>query len=209
MPFPITDLNALLVYSVAMSVTPGPNNAMLASLGARYGLRATAPAAAGVMAGMGALIVAAGLGVAAMLAAMPGVRLGMTLAGVLYMGYLALHLWRAQTKAAAGERPPLGFWGAVAFQAINPKALLMATTIAGTFLAPGAGPSGAATLAAIFVIVGLPCIALWALAGDRLQNWLAEPGRARAFSRVMATLLALTALAILAGPETRSALGTL
>lgn len=209
MPFPITDLNALLVYSAAMSVTPGPNNAMLASLGARYGLRRAAPAALGVAAGMGGLIVGAGLGVAALLAAMPGLRLGMTLSGVLYMGYLALHLWRAQTNAAAGERPPLGFWGAVVFQAVNPKALLMASTIAGTFLVPGAGPSGAATLAAIFVIVGLPCIGLWALAGDRLQGWLAEPGRAQAFSRVMAVLLALTAAAILAGPETRSALASL
>lgn len=199
MNLPITDLGALVAYCAAMSATPGPNNTMLASLGARYGLRATAPAALGVTAGMVGLIVAASLGVDRILEAAPGLRLGLAVVGVAYMAYFAWLLWSADHVSSAHDRPPVGFFGAVALQAVNPKALLLATTIAGTFLAPGAGPAGPVALAGVFAAVGLPCIAAWAFAGDRLQGWLARPGRALLFSRVMAVLLALTAFSILTG----------
>jgi threonine/homoserine/homoserine lactone efflux protein len=112
------------------------------------------------------------------------------------MGYLAFMLWRADPRATSQERPPVGFWGAIAFQAVNPKALLMALTAAGGFLIPSTGVTGALTMASIFVAVGLPCVALWAFVGDRLRGWLSTPRRAQAFTRGMAMVVAASAVAM-------------
>jgi threonine/homoserine/homoserine lactone efflux protein len=187
----MSDLAPFMTYAAAMSITPGPNNAMLATLGAQHGWRGAAPAAAGVVAGMFLLLVAAGTGVGAAIAAVPALHGVLTAAGVGYMAYLAWLLWHAD--GAAKARPPLGFWGAVAFQAVNPKALLMALTAAGGFGLPGGGP---VAMAGLFVLVGGPCVALWALVGDRLRRWLEAPARARLFSRGMALLVAGTAVAM-------------
>ena len=46
-------------------------------------------------------------------------------------------------------------------------------------------------------LINLPCIALWAMAGDRLRARLSEPRALRVFNYTMALLLALTALWIL------------
>ena len=193
---PVTDAAAFMAYAAAMSVTPGPNNAMLATLGARHGLRGAAPAAAGVLAGMFGLLVLAGSGVGALLLAVPGLHAAMTALGAAYMGWLAWALWNADMAAGASERPAMGFWGALTFQAVNPKALLMALTAAGGFLLPTAGWQGSVGMALAFVCVGGPCILLWALAGDRLRSVLQDPRRARMFARTMAAVVALTAIAL-------------
>lgn len=91
----------------------------------------------------------------------------------------------------------MGFWGAVGFQAVNPEALLMAVTAASGFLAPAAGLGGAVGMAALFVCVGGPCVAVWALAGDSLRTWLRAPGREQLFSRAMAAVVASTAVAMI------------
>lgn len=193
MSMPVTDVAAYLSYAAAMSITPGPNNAMLATLGARHGWRGAAPAAAGVAAGMFVLLVAAGTGVATAAAAAPALRGALTAAGAAYMLWMAWALWRKDPADAGQERPPMGFWGAVAFQAVNPKALLMCLTAASGFMIPAAGAAGAVGAAGLFVMVGAPCIAAWALMGDRLRGWLRTPARAQAFSRAMAIILVGTA----------------
>ncbi|MCB1796294.1 MAG: LysE family translocator, partial [Candidatus Competibacteraceae bacterium] len=58
---------ALALFVFATSITPGPNNLMLTVTGAQFGLRATVPAMAGILAGMSLLIGLAGAGVATLL----------------------------------------------------------------------------------------------------------------------------------------------
>ena len=47
---------AVLIFSTVMAFTPGPNNAMLASSGSRFGLARTLPHAAGVTLGFPVMI---------------------------------------------------------------------------------------------------------------------------------------------------------
>lgn len=196
MAFPVTDLTAFLTYAAAMSITPGPNNAMLASLGARHGWRGAAPAAAGVLTGTFGLLLVAGTGLGAAVAASPGLKSVLLVASVAYLAYLTVALWRANPTSSAEDRPGMGFLGAVAFQAVNPKGLLMAMTAAAGFLIPAAGVRDALLMAVLFIGVCGPCVALWALVGARLGVWLRTPRRARAFSRSMALLMAATAIAL-------------
>ena len=192
----IADL-PLLTYVATMSVTPGPNNLMLAASGVNFGFRRTVPHMLGVSIGHGFQVcIVAGL-LAWMLAWLEALRQVLVGAGC---GYL---LWLAWRQARAGEpgqgqrTQPLGFVGAALFQWVNPKAWMMGVNTAILFLPSGSGWWTAASLALVCIAVNLPCVAVWAVAGDRLRHRLHDPLALRVFNLSMAALLAGTALWIL------------
>ena len=192
----IADL-PLLTYVATMSVTPGPNNLMLAASGVNFGFRRTVPHMLGVSIGHGFQVcIVAGL-LAWMLAWLEALRQVLVGAGC---GYL---LWLAWRQARAGEPgqgqrvQPLGFIGAALFQWVNPKAWMMGVNTAILFLPSGSGWWTAASLALVCIAVNLPCVAVWAVAGDRLRDRLHDPLALRVFNLSMAALLAGTALWIL------------
>ena len=183
---------ALAAFALATSITPGPNNLMLMTSGANFGLRRTLPHMTGVALGFVILAVAVGLGLGQALQAWPAGLLGLKAASVVYMLWLA---WKFATAAppepgqAAGR--PMTFLQAAAFQWVNPKAWAMALT-AVTVYAPGQTPAAVIATAAIFGIVNLPSVGLWALAGTALSRVLSSPSRLRAFNVTMAALLVLS-----------------
>ena len=188
---------ALLGFAFVTSVTPGPNNMMLLASGVNFGFRRTVPHMLGVSIGHGFQVcIVPGL-LAWMLAWLEALRQMLVGAGC---GYL---LWLAWRQARAGEpgqgqrTQPLGFVGAALFQWVNPKAWMMGVNTAILFLPSGSGWWTAASLALVCIAVNLPCVAVWAVAGDRLRHRLHDPLALRAFNLSMAALLAGTALWIL------------
>ena len=192
----IADL-PLLTYVATMSVTPGPNNLMLAASGVNFGFRRTVPHMLGVSIGHGFQVcIVAGL-LAWMLAWLEALRPVLVGAGCGYLFWLA---WRQARAGEPGQRQrvqPLGFIGAALFQWVNPKAWMMGVNTAILFLPSGSGWWTAASLALVCIAVNLPCVAVWAVAGDRLRHRLHDPLALRAFNLSMAALLAGTALWIL------------
>jgi threonine/homoserine/homoserine lactone efflux protein len=89
--------------------------------------------------------------------------------------------------------PILGFWGAAAFQWVNPKAWLIALAAVPAFTRPDAAllPQALA-MAGVFALVSLPCLLLWAGVGLGARRWLGSPARLRWFNRSMAVLLVLS-----------------
>jgi threonine/homoserine/homoserine lactone efflux protein len=192
------DWIALSTYTFVMSITPGPNNIMLLASGARFGIRRTLPHLAGVSAGFTAQTVAvcAGLGVVADW--LPGVQAWLTWAGVAFMAWLSVRLLRSgppAEAAATAAAQPLSFIEAVLFQAINPKAWVIALTTASVFM-PKSGDLvlALAGITLVLIAINLPCIGAWAVGGSALRGWLADERRRLAFNVTMAVLLAATAL---------------
>ena len=194
---------ALALFAFATTITPGPNNLMLTVTGAHFGLRAVAPAIAGILIGMSVLIGCAGAGVASLLLAFPGLELALRGVGLGYLLWLSWRLCAPNPSLDAREmRRPFTICEAILFQFVNPKAWMMAVTAASTFLpgllpvAANAGDRAAATLAVAlcFVVVGGPCITSWAVLGAALQRWLRQRSRLRGFNATMGVLLAATAL---------------
>jgi len=207
-------LIAVVAFATVTSVTPGPNNMMLLASGVNYGFRATVPHMLGISAGFLLLLLAAGLGLGALLQRWPELHLGLKMLGAGYMVWLAWKLWRADaapssalaaegTAAAATSTTsttgPLGFWGAAAFQWVNPKAWMMALGAIAAFVGPQEGWSALWALALLCAAVNLPCVSIWAYAGAKLSRWLAIPERRKAFNTVMAAALLLTIWPMLQG----------
>lgn len=188
----------LMTYMATMSVTPGPNNLMLAASGVNFGFRRTLPHMLGISIGHGIQVgIVAGL-LAWVMAWLDDLRLGLVLAGCAYLLWLAWRQAHAGQPGGGKSAQPLGFVGAALFQWVNPKAWMMGINAAILFLPRGGGWSAALTLALLCVVVNLPCVAVWAAAGDTLRHRLRDPRALRVFNYAMALLLAATATWIVA-----------
>ena len=187
----------LLTYMATMSITPGPNNLMLAASGVNHGFRRTLPHALGISAGVAIQIVLVAGALTGVLAWLDSIRLALVLAGCSYLGWLAWRQSRAGQPGGGQCAQPLGFVGAALFQWVNPKAWMMVLNAAILFLPRGGGWFAVLSLALVSALINLPCIAVWAVGGDLLRKRLSNPRALRTFNSVMALLLALTALSIM------------
>lgn len=183
---------ALCLFAFASSVTPGPNNMMLMASGANFGLRRTLPHWAGVAGGFGALLLACGLGLGGLFTAFPILHDILKWAGAAYLVYLAVKIGTARSLSSGkgGEASkPMTFWGAFAFQAVNPKAWAMALGGVTTYV-PAQGYLGNLLVAVVvFVVINIPCVGLWLSSGLVLKRFLDRPTILRAFNLTMAALL--------------------
>lgn len=194
----LSALTATALFALATSITPGPNNTMLLASGVNFGFRRTLPHLLGVSVGLLVILLLASAGLKQWMVAHPQWHEAMKWLGSAYLLYLA---WRVATShsgavAAAsesGKAPrPLGFWGAAAFQWVNPKVWVMVLGFFSAYVPTGAGVAGVVLLCLLFSAVNLPCVGAWALAGDRLSRWLTEGQRRLWFNRSMGALLALS-----------------
>ena len=189
-------LFGLAVFSFVASITPGPNNLMLLASGVNFGVRRTLPHMAGIQIGFNALVLAVGLGLGALFAAVPGLQLALKVACSLYLLYLAWHIATAGAISPTAESArPMKLSEAVAFQAVNPKGWAMALSVAAGY----GGTSYVSTLVnmAVMFVVNAPCMLVWALFGVGLREALSDARRLRMFNGVMAILLVLSILPFL------------
>jgi len=101
--------------------------------------------------------------------------------------------------SAQDEAKPLGFWGAVLFQWVNPKAWVMTVTIMSAYVPPGAGLLQIAPLGLLYVALGFPCSSVWVGFGSALRSYLQDPFRMRVFNCSMAAALLLSLYPMLSG----------
>src|SRR5665647_3436110 len=84
----------LLGFAFACSITPGPNNLLLAASGIRFGFKATIPHMVGVHMGYSALLIAVGLGLGTVFERWPVLQDVLRIGGTVYILYLAWRILR-------------------------------------------------------------------------------------------------------------------
>ena len=193
------DLLAFLLFSIATSATPGPNNIMVSAAAANHGFRATIPHILGIAVGLAVMLLVFGSGLAGPLAADPRLHRILRWVGVAWMLWLAAKIAFAEGPLTGGRgRPPLSFLGAVLFQWINPKAWLIALATVATYTtAEGSLYRQVALLALLSFLVSIPCVAAWAALGAGASRFLMTPRRLRLFNVAMALLLVASLVPLL------------
>lgn len=184
---------AFVVYVVVSSVTPGPNNLMLTTVGITKGHVAALKTAAGVSLGWGAQIAVCAFGLVAAIRAAPVIGTIIEGFAIAYLLWLAWKLWRTDHLGKAA--PALGFRAAILFQWVNPKALTMSLSTAGLFVVRnGAGIHvwSALAVAVAAMFLNYPLVCIWGLGGAAMTKTLSRPSAAKHFDRFSA--LALVAL---------------
>jgi len=185
----------LVVYTLALTLIPGPSALLIAASGARFGLARCTPHLAGSLFGYELQLLAAVLGTGAALLHNPALQTAMQVVCTAYLLWLG---WRVLRSSGPGARAapaaPLGWRSAAALQLSNPKSWLTAIASAGLFL-PAAAPL-ARQGAFLFYAggAGVTGLAAWAVAGAALQRWLVRPSSQVVVNRTMSAALAGTAL---------------
>jgi threonine/homoserine/homoserine lactone efflux protein len=194
----VEPLLALAAYCIVSSVTPGPNNMILAASGATFGFRRTLPNMAGIVVGFGTLVLLAGIGGAAAMRAVPLLEDVLRYGGMAYMLYLAWKIGTAGRAEAGARSKPLGFWQAVAFQFVNPKGVAMAISVHAISRMPQLGEWGSIlTITGMFIFAGMPCTLIWAAFGQSMGRWLREDRHLRLFNGALGLATAASALLLL------------
>ena len=130
--------------------------------------------------------------------------LGVLAVGAIYLFWLAFQLWRDDGSAPAGELSArAGLFGLARQEFLvaagNPKAILIFTAFLPQFVDP-ALPSGPqfAVLGALFLVLELVAMGVYAWMGVHMRRWFAEPRGKRLFNRSCAVLLAGAGAGLLA-----------
>jgi threonine/homoserine/homoserine lactone efflux protein len=190
----------LLLFVLVASITPGPNNLLLMRSGANFGVRRSAGHLFGIQLGCLSLLVLCYLGTGAMLLAIPAAFKVLHWACFAYLLYLAAMIFlegnrdaREQAPAASGR--PMHWYEASAFQLINPKAWMMAITVASAFY--GSNAPGAADItvaAASWLAVGGPSMLVWIVWGASIDRVLKRRRERQIYAWVMSLAVAATAI---------------
>ncbi len=184
----------LYAFVFAGLFSPGPNVILVTSSGARFGLRRTLPHIAGIVVGVGVTSGLTALGVGALLMSMPGLTFALRLAAAGWILWMAWVLFMSTRRPqVAAHARPMRFHEAVLFQWVNPKVWAIALAAASGYAAGLPPMQEAARLAAAFSGINLFVCFFWTLAGTALAWLLTTPARWRAFTTVMAALLAASA----------------
>lgn len=190
-------LAASAVFVVVSTITPGPNNLMLAASGLAFGFRRTVPLLLGIHAGFQTLLAAVAAGLGALFGRYPAAHWVLRIVGAAYLLHLACMLWRSSAVQADASARPLGFVRGAAFQLVNPKAWMMTLSAVGAYTRGGAAYAHSVlVLAVLFLVLGLPCIALWAAFGSMFRTAFADPATARCIGRLLAVVTGLSCLLV-------------
>ncbi len=188
----LTWLASATGFALAMSATPGPNNAMVAASAVNFGLRRSLPHILGISLGFPVMLLLVGLGAGEVLAGSPGLQATLRWVGAAWMLWLAWGIARAAplTPGDAPRGKPMSLIQAALFQWVNPKAWIIAGA---AILAYGESP----LLAGIFGAAALVSLLGWAAIGLGAARLLRRPEALRWFNRAMAVLLVLSLVPML------------
>lgn len=183
-------LGPLALFALVSSITPGPNNVMLAASGLNFGFRRSMPHLLGVNLGFTLMIFLVGIGLGSVFQQAPVLYTVLKYVGAAYLLYLA---WKIANSGGVEEGEargkPMTFLQAAAFQWVNPKAWVMAVGIIATYT-PQAGFFANLVIATLVCgLVNLPSIGIWVTFGTALRRVLHKPWAIRAFNITMALLL--------------------
>ncbi len=182
---------AFAIFIAVSSVTPGPNNLMLLSSSMNFGVRRTIPHCLGISAGMGVMIVLMSFGLHWV---MQHASWMIDILKVFSLAYLLWLSWKIASIRPApitvrDEASPFGFWNAVLFQWINPKALVMVISMFSIYIPENIAQPTLLQISAIAIVINLLCISIWMFGGTLMRRIFTTPIAQRSFNIVMAMLL--------------------
>ncbi|MDB6445577.1 MULTISPECIES: LysE family translocator [Pseudomonas] len=179
------------LFALVTSITPGPNNTMLLASGVNFGFNRTIPHMLGITCGFFSLVLAVGLGLGAVFQTYPLLYTVLRYAGAAYLLYLAWKIAHSGpvSDSRTGEQTPISYWGAAAFQWVNPKAWIMAIGAISTYTPLQGYFFNVVVIAAVFALINLPSVSLWVVCGSLLRNLLRDRRWLRLFNWGMALLL--------------------
>ena len=195
-----TTLWGTILFVSIVSMTPSPNNLLLAASGANYGFIRTLPHMCGVIVGFALMVVASGFGLGIILNEFPQVILPMKIISVSFLIYLSWRIAKGGAQVIEGKAQPLSFLPAVLFQTINPKGISFLLSIMGAQVSD-TGPL-LPQLIPLFIL--LPAFTVlsavtWTMFGAATGRLMQSQQAFKIFNVIMASVLIICVIPIALG----------
>lgn len=181
----------VILFAISATLTPGPNNALVMGSAFNFGVLRSVPLLLGMCLGFPALLLTVSAGLDAVLHYAPDFLMYLRIIGSAYLLYLAYKIFNISSLGEITDvDAPLGFLHGAAFQWVNPKSWIVAISAVSSFsfLSESQLVNGL-ILSAVFVVISLPCVGTWMVAGGSIRGILNTPTRIAWFNRIMALLL--------------------
>jgi len=137
---PLTIL-AFVPAALALNLTPGADMMFCLGQGMRFGPKAAIAASAGISLGGMVHVTLAGLGLGAVVSALPWAFDVIRWIGVTYLLWLAVQTWRSDATAQTAKvAPKSAFRSGLIVNLANPKVILFVLAFVPQFVVPEAGP---------------------------------------------------------------------
>ena len=201
-----TLLISLISLTFLSIITPGPSNLIVMSSSALFGWRKTIPLFLGISSGSALMVSASVYGLGTIIEAWPWLLTGVKLFGAAWLTNMSIQFLKKgfsnnsqiQDAAQSNSIRPFRFYEGIFMQWANPKAIIVALTIAAAFIDVSDTPfQSLIIILGIFVIVGIPTASVWLFLGNLVNKMVTDKKYAKRFNLVMGVSILLTAVMIL------------
>lgn len=184
-------------FALAASISPGPVNLVCLSSGTRYPLSRGLVFVTGATLGFIALFIAVGLGLYSMLAVLPGLQEALRWAGIVFLLYLSVRLFRDDGRLPeGGDNEAPGFMTGALMQWLNPKAWLASASGIGAYT-NGDDMQQVILFALLYLPICWLSLGSWVYAGAFLRRYVHRPAVLITINRTLAVLLAASCVYLL------------
>lgn len=188
---------SMFIFSLSMSISPGPVNLTILTSSMNYGVKATFAFISGATIGFTLLLASVCFGLYQMILVYPVLLDVITILGTVLLLWIGLNILRAKGTVISSQsqdevKIPTFIQGAL-MQWLNPKAWIAAVAGTGLF-STGHIHTVLLVFVVIYFVVCYLSLLLWGIVGEKLASFLNTGNRARLFNIVMGLLLILISL---------------
>ena len=196
------DATLLVAYAgtvTVLTLTPGPSTMLGSAHGMRYGAKGTLPTIAGDLSANILQMLAAALGLGAIITGSATAFTLIKWAGVAYLAWMGLsHILAAKADVGGGDsdgvRSPLSRYSqGFVTSASNPKAIVFFAALFPQFIDNGPVAVNVLIqfliLGILFLVIDGSSVLLYSATAGRLSTWLSRKGRVRTQRRITGSVL--------------------
>lgn len=181
-------MTTMTIFSLSMSISPGPVNMAIATSGANHGVWRTLPFVTGATLGFTVLLLAVGLALRWVADAVAALMPFLACAGALFIAHVGWKIATSEAELRSGAADVPSFLQGWLLQWLNPKAWIACASGAALFSDP-ASPTRFVVFAAIYCFVCYLSLGAWAVLGHQVSFVLTSRRRVRFFNVSMGGML--------------------
>ncbi len=185
-----SQLISLLLFGIAASLSPGPNNIMTSYTAFNFGIKKTVPTMLGVIIGWTLLVILLQVSSVIVFQKVEVVQKIIKFLGSIYLIFIAYKISFSSFKSKKISPKPVTFLNTFFFQFVNPKSIIIALAAISMFINPQENfLEDSIVLTSIFFLMAVGSQAAWCLMGKYLRKFATSDKFIKNFNYTMSFLL--------------------
>ena len=185
-----SQLISLLLFGIAASLSPGPNNIMTSYTAFNFGVKKTIPTMLGVIIGWTILVIFLQVGSVIVFQKLEILQKIIRVLGSIYLLFMAYKISFSSIKLKKASPKPVTFLNTFFFQFVNPKSIIIALAAIAMFINPQENfIKDSIILTTIFFFMAVGSQIAWCLMGKYLRKFATSDKFIKNFNYTMSFLL--------------------